>query len=92
VSEVVRKVEPRVAKKKKEVEAEAKVMKTRARTEFPFQMSLLSAFIENAVPPIPFVLRDPSEVEVGPPDQASIRARLRNPRTRGASARQNSGV
>jgi hypothetical protein len=82
-SEVVKKVDPRVTKKKKEVEAEAKVMKTRARTEFPFQISLLSAFIESAVPPLPIVLRDPKEVEVSHPDEGSIRSRLRNPRTRG---------
>jgi hypothetical protein len=82
--EVVRKTEPPV-KKKRETEPEAKVMKTRARTDFPFQISLLSAFIENAVPPIPFVLKDPKKIEAAAQDQSSIRTRLRNPRTRAGS-------
>lgn len=65
--------------KKKIVKNETKIMKTRARTEFPFVLTLLSAFLEDACPPLPIILKNQKEIEEENPDPSSIRARLRNP-------------
>lgn len=58
---------------------ETRAMRTRAREEFPFSLTLLSAFQEDACPPIPIVLKDQREIDEENPDPSSIRARLRNP-------------
>ncbi|KAK8884555.1 hypothetical protein M9Y10_043669 [Tritrichomonas musculus] len=58
---------------------ETRAMRTRAREEFPFSLTLLSAFQEDACPPIPIVLKDQKEIDEENPDPSSIRARLRNP-------------
>lgn len=58
---------------------ETRAMRTRAREEFPFGLTLLSAFQEDACPPIPIVIKDQKEIDEENPDPSSIRARLRNP-------------
>lgn len=75
-------VEPKPKKKKIPIVTETRAMKTRSRSEFPFALSLLSSFLEDACPPIPIIIKDRSEIEEEHPDPESMRARLRNPQHR----------
>ncbi|OHT11892.1 PHD-finger family protein [Tritrichomonas foetus] len=66
-------------KRKKSTQFETRSMKTRARAEFPINLTLLSAFLEDACPPMPIIIKDQREIEEENPDPTSIRARLRHP-------------
>jgi hypothetical protein len=75
--------EARPRPKKKEIpEIEPRTMKTRAKTEFPFSLTLLSAFCEDACPPMMLVLRDDKKMRDEAPESGTFRTRLRTMRTR----------
>ena len=71
--------EEKTEKKKKPVHFETRSMKTRARSEFPVSLTLLSAFVEDACPPLPIIIKDQREIDMANPPESSIRSRLRNP-------------
>jgi hypothetical protein len=68
--------EPKPKPSRKEVRVEPKTMKTRAKAEFPFALTLLSLFCDDACPPMLVVLRDTAEAK----QETGIRSRLRRVR------------
>jgi hypothetical protein len=76
-------IETRTRPKKKEAaEVEPRTMKTRSKADFPFSLTLLSAFCEDACPPMPLILRDDKEKKEDPQAPNAVRARLRAPHPR----------
>jgi hypothetical protein len=65
------------SKKTEVVEAETRTMKTRSTTDFPFALTLLSAFCEDACPPIPLILKDKREMQEVVQNGGGLRRRLR---------------
>jgi hypothetical protein len=65
------------SKKKETSEIEPRAMKTRSKTDFPFALTLLSAFCEEACPPMPVILRDDKEKKDDSQPSGSLRTRLR---------------
>jgi hypothetical protein len=57
-------------------------MKTRSKTEFPFALTLLSAFCEDACPPMPLILKDKREIREELQSSGPLRTRPRNTRPR----------
>jgi hypothetical protein len=69
-------------RKKEASEIGTRAMKTRATTDFPFGLTLLSAFCEDACPPMFLTLKDKKELRDEAQASVALRTRARSMRTR----------